>query len=79
MARAFPMMTGPRRGDTKTRKSRRTFDLPQRCVNALRLHRERQDQLRKRTGERWQDKDLVFASRLGTALNSGNVPAHSAP
>jgi integrase len=27
-------------GDTKTRKSRRTLELPRRCVETLRLHRE---------------------------------------
>jgi integrase len=60
-------------GDTKTRKSRRTLELPQRCADALRLHRNRQDQLRKRAGDRWDDSDLVFASRVGTALWAGNV------
>ena len=60
-------------GDTKTRKSRRTLELPQRCADALRLHRDRQDQLRKRAGDRWHDNDLVFASRVGTALWAGNV------
>ena len=60
-------------GDTKTRKSRRTLELPQRCADALRLHRDRQDQLRKRAGDRWHDNDLVFASRVGTALWPGNV------
>jgi integrase len=59
-------------GDTKTRKSRRTLELPQRCADALRLHRQRQDQIRKRAG-RWQDNDLVFASRVGTTLYAGNV------
>lgn len=29
-------------GDTKTRKSRRTLKLPQRCVDVLRDHRARQ-------------------------------------
>ncbi len=60
-------------GDTKTRKSRRTLELPQRCADALRLHRARQDQLRKRAGDRWHDNHLVFASRVGTALWAGNV------
>jgi integrase len=60
-------------GDTKTRKSRRTLELPQRCADALRLHRDRQDQLRKRAGAKWQDNDLVFASRTGAALGAGNV------
>jgi integrase len=60
-------------GDTKTRKSRRTLELPQRCADALRLHRDRQDQLRKRAGDKWHDNGLVFASRTGTALSAGNV------
>jgi integrase len=60
-------------GDTKTRKSRRTLELPQRCADALRLHYDRQDQIRKRAGDRWHDNDLVFASRVGTALWAGNV------
>ena len=60
-------------GDTKTRKSRRTLELPQRCADAPRLRRDRQDQLRKRAGDRWHDNDLVFASRVGTALLAGNV------
>src|SRR5438132_1438504 len=33
-------------GDTKTKRSRRTLELPQRCADALRLHRKRQDQIR---------------------------------
>ena len=60
-------------GDTKTRKSRRTLELPHRCTEALRGHHDRQDQFRKRAGDRWQDNDLVFASRVGTALSAGNV------
>jgi integrase len=60
-------------GDTKTRKSRRTLELPQRCVAALLVHRDKQDQLHQRAGERWQDNNLVFASRVGTPLDAGNV------
>jgi integrase len=37
-------------GDTKTRKSRRTLKLPQRCVDALRDHQARQNQIRKVAG-----------------------------
>ncbi len=29
--------------------------------------------LRKRAGDRWHDNDLVFSSRVGTALWAGNV------
>lgn len=60
-------------GDTKTKKSRRTLALPQRCVDALRGHEI--DQARDRTvaGERWQDQGLVFASRVGTPLDPSHV------
>ncbi|MED7929562.1 site-specific integrase [Nonomuraea sp. LP-02] len=51
-------------GDTKTKKSRRTLAMPRRCVDALKLHRERQDVAKKAAGDRWQDNDLA---RCGTA------------
>ncbi|KAB2365212.1 site-specific integrase [Actinomadura montaniterrae] len=60
-------------GDTKTRKSRRTLALPARCVEALRAHRAAQDVSRKAAGAAWQEHGLVFASRLGTPLDSHNV------
>ena len=40
-------------GDTKTRKSRRTLELPQRCADALRRHRENQDKIRTDTSATW--------------------------
>ncbi|MEV4164452.1 tyrosine-type recombinase/integrase [Nonomuraea dietziae] len=60
-------------GDTKTRKSRRTLALPERCVTALRDHRVRQDAIRASAGDEWQDHNLVFASKVGTPLDSHNV------
>ena len=60
-------------GDTKTRKSRRTLKLPQRCVDALRDHHEHQDQIKKTAGDRWQDNDLVFPSRVGTQADASHV------
>lgn len=60
-------------GDTKTKKSRRTLALPQRCIDALRLHRVRQDQDRKVAGAVWADNGLVFASSVGTELDAANV------
>ncbi|MFF0306908.1 site-specific integrase [Streptosporangium sp. NPDC004379] len=60
-------------GDTKTRRSRRTLAMPRRCVDALKLHRERQDVARKAAGASWQDNGLVFASKVGTELDSHNV------
>jgi integrase len=60
-------------GDTKTRRSRRTLALPQRCVDALHEHRVRQDTLKRQAGGRWQDNDLVFPSRVGTRWDASHV------
>ncbi|GAA2897744.1 site-specific integrase [Streptosporangium fragile] len=60
-------------GDTKTRKSRRTLALPRRCVDALKLHRERQDVAKRAASDSWQDNDLVFTSKVGTALDAHSV------
>jgi integrase len=60
-------------GDTKTRKSRRTLKLPQRCVDVLRDHQARQDEIRQAAGSRWQDNDLVFPSRAGTPADASHV------
>ncbi|MCR3754421.1 site-specific integrase [Lentzea californiensis] len=60
-------------GDTKTRKSRRTLAMPTRCVEALKAHRVQQDARRKLAGKRWQEHGLVFASEVGTELDSHNV------
>jgi integrase len=62
-----------RGGDTKTRLSRRTLALPERVVEAVREHRARQQVARGAAGERWADNDLMFASEVGTALDSANV------
>ncbi|MEW1848296.1 tyrosine-type recombinase/integrase [Nonomuraea angiospora] len=60
-------------GDTKTPKSRRTIALPQRCVNALKMQRAQQDADKEAAGERWKEQGLVFASTVGTPLDSHNV------
>jgi integrase len=62
---------GQRRYETK--KPRRTLAMPVRCVDALRRHRQLQQAERDAAGGRWQDNNLVFASRVGTERNSGNV------
>lgn len=60
-------------GDTKTAKSRRTLELPQRCADALRTHRRRQLETRMAAGSRWNETELVFTTELGTALDAANV------
>jgi integrase len=60
-------------GDTKTRKSRRTLKLPQRCVDVLSDHHESQEKIRQAAGSRWQDNDLVFPSRIGTFADASHI------
>ena len=60
-------------GDTKTRLSRRTLELPNDCIVALRAHRRWQTQRRMRSEARWPDNDLVFTTQRGTPLDAANV------
>ena len=60
-------------GDTKTRKSRRTLELPQRCVDVLVLHREQQAKVREQAAGTWQDNEPVFPSRVGTPADASHV------
>lgn len=57
----------------KTRTSRRTVPLPKPCLDALRSHRVAQDAERLKTGARWVDEDMVFASRIGTPIEPDNL------
>jgi integrase len=60
-------------GDTKTEKSRRTLGLPRMAVEALREHLDHQAADRLAAGDLWQEHGLVFATRIGTPLDAGNV------
>ncbi|MFI6485560.1 tyrosine-type recombinase/integrase [Nonomuraea sp. NPDC050663] len=60
-------------GDTKTRKSRRTLALPQRAVEALNAQKTQQEEEKQVAGDRWTEEGRVFASLVGTELDSHNV------
>jgi integrase len=60
-------------GETKTRLSRRTLELPARAAEALRVHRTGQLHAQLAAGERWQGTGLVFCTSVGTALDAANV------
>jgi integrase len=60
-------------GDTKTSKSRRTLELPDRAVSALREHHGRQARERLAVGPLWTDHGLVFASQAGTPMDASDV------
>jgi len=50
-------------GETKTRQSRRTLELPARAAEALRVHRMSQRHVQLGAGDRWQRAGLVSARR----------------
>jgi len=62
-----------RDGRMKTAKSRRTLELPNRCVEALRDHKAEQMKMRREAGESWDELGLVFCTRHGSALDAANV------
>lgn len=57
----------------KTRTSRRTLPLPAPCIEALKAHRAAQAKERLEAGEKWQDNDMVFATRIGTPIEPDNL------
>lgn len=59
--------------EPKTRAGRRPIDIPKSVVEALLRHRGTQDAERDLAGALYQDRDLVFASPLGVALNGSSV------
>ncbi len=66
------MITGP----TKNKKSR-TIRLGMVAVEALVAHRERQAKEVASAKGLWGDPDLVFASTIGTSLDSSNIVSRS--
>lgn len=57
----------------KTERSRRTLQLPELAVAALRAHKARQAEKRLRAGALWQDSGLVFCTSTGTRQDAGPV------
>lgn len=55
--------------EPKTSPSRRTVNLPEAAVRALKGHRVRQLEERLAAGSRWQDSGLVFPNTLGKRLD----------
>lgn len=60
-------------GDSKTRKSRRTLEMPTLCVEVLQTHRVAQLETRIAAGERWAGLGLVFCTSVGSPLDAANV------
>ena len=58
--------------DTKTHKSTRTIRLHPEAVELLTAWQADQAALRAAAADRWSDRDLVVATRWGTAIDQGN-------
>ena len=63
--------------ETKTRGSRRTVNLTQRAVGALRSHLERQLAEIEAAGDLYGDEGLVFTTEAGTPINPSNLRQRS--
>ncbi len=57
----------------KTRRSRRTIELPDSAVSALRAHKVRQVEERLLAGGRWRDTGHVLTTTVGTPLDGTSV------
>lgn len=62
--------------EPKTRSSRRSINLPQVCISALKAHRIRQLEERLLAGDRWQEHGLVFPTGIGTPYEPDNLKRH---
>ncbi len=68
---------GPRLTEPKTPRSRRSIRLTASAVDALGRHRERQENERAAAGEKWEERGLVFATRIGTPIRRAKLHAES--
>jgi len=59
--------------EPKTSRSRRTVNLPDFAMHALKAHRVRQLEERLAAGTRWQDRGLVFPTAIGTPMGHRDV------
>ena len=59
--------------DPKTSRSRRTLAMPATVSAALAAHRQRQARERTVAGDRWDERDFVFATTRGRPLDCRNV------
>ncbi len=63
-------------GPPKTERSKRDMGLPDQLLAALKDHRKAYAQEKLRAGDKWQDHDLLFPTRVGTPLDARDDRAH---
>ena len=57
----------------KRQSSRRMIALVPEAVAALRVHKKRQAEEKLATGPAWQERNLIFSSRIGTPMRGDNL------
>ncbi|WP_353051043.1 site-specific integrase [Amycolatopsis sp. NBRC 101858] len=68
-----PSLSGQGGWGHEDQESRRSLALPGRAVDALKRQKLRQKRQRESAGDRWQELGIVFASDVGTQLDTANV------
>ena len=58
--------------EPKSEESRRTIELSKATVDALRVHKEKQERIKESSSE-WEDYGLVFCSKKGRPIGSRNL------
>ena len=61
--------------EPKTKAGRRKIGLTDVVLEALKAHREKQQQARLKAGEKWQEKGLIFANIYGGYLDADHMGA----
>ncbi len=72
-ALGFPKGAPATLTEPKTPRSRRSVKLTAMAVEALKEHRQRQDEERQVAGDAWKDRGLVFPTQVGTPVNYANL------
>jgi len=57
----------------KTRAGKRTIQLGEKSLDALRSHQDKQQRAKIVAGEAWKEKNLIFPSTIGTYLGGSNL------
>ncbi len=66
--------TGVKFGPPKRKESKRTVDLTEQVITALRRRRAAQAQEKLKAGRRWRETNLVFTNQYGEPLGTSNMP-----
>jgi integrase len=64
-------------GETKTKRSRRTVNLTEPAIEALRGHLQRQLGEMEQLGDLYRDQGLIFSTQAGTPINPTNLRKRS--